>query len=81
MSICSVLENPQIYPSPTSVEGAGKDGLFLSSSPMMTRIHGYLERFASVNAPVLLLGESGVGKEVFARPGFIGSPHGAPAPP
>jgi transcriptional regulator with PAS, ATPase and Fis domain len=33
----------------------------------MARIHGHVERFASVNIPILLLGESGVGKEVYAR--------------
>jgi two-component system, NtrC family, response regulator AtoC len=67
MSISSALVNPQLYRSAESTEQVGKDGLFLTASPVMTRIHGYIERFAAVNIPVLLLGESGVGKEVFAR--------------
>jgi two-component system response regulator AtoC len=33
----------------------------------MTRIHEHLARIAAVNIPVLLLGESGVGKEFYAR--------------
>lgn len=67
MSISSALVNPQLFRTPESVDDNGKEGLFLSSSPVMTRIHSYIERYAAVNIPVLLLGESGVGKEVFAR--------------
>jgi len=46
---------------------AGKDGLFSAGTPVMTRIQEHLVQFAAVNIPVLLLGESGVGKEVYAR--------------
>lgn len=68
MSISLAMESPQFHSALPLPEAAGKDnGLFLPSSPVMTRIHGHLERFAAVNIPVLFLGESGVGKEVFAR--------------
>lgn len=67
MSICSAVENLQLNHYPVSGEVVQKDDHFVSTSPLMTRIHGYIERFAAVNVPVLLLGESGVGKEVFAR--------------
>lgn len=42
------------------------DGL-VAESPAMARIVTRLERLAPVDVPVLLLGESGVGKEVAAR--------------
>lgn len=49
------------------VEEEGNDFLFLPGSEAMARIHAHIERIAPVDIPVLLLGESGAGKEVFAR--------------
>ncbi len=43
------------------------DGFFSGTNPVMSRIHAQIERIAAVDVPVLLLGESGVGKEVAAR--------------
>ena len=44
------------------------DELFYSTtSPVMAKLHERMQRVAKVDAPVLLLGESGVGKEVLAR--------------
>jgi transcriptional regulator with PAS, ATPase and Fis domain len=43
------------------------DGLFLTQNPVMARIHEQLQRVSTFDITVLLLGESGVGKEVFAR--------------
>jgi two-component system, NtrC family, response regulator AtoC len=45
----------------------GESFLFPAASPAMARVRSYIERVASVNVPVLLLGESGVGKKVVAR--------------
>jgi two-component system response regulator AtoC len=45
---------------------AGADG-FVSASPSMQRIREIARQVADTDAPVLLLGESGVGKEVVAR--------------
>ena len=67
MSMSTTLGGPQLYHLSAGVEDAGNDGLFSSGNPRMTRIHEHLGRFAAVNIPDLFLGESGVGKEVYAR--------------
>lgn len=67
MSISGTIESPRVCGYTETGEVSGKDGLFLSNSRAMARIHEHIERFATVNVPVLLLGESGVGKEVYAR--------------
>ena len=72
MSTFTGLTNP---PSGTPLEvwtsqaGVPKDdGFFFSAaSPVMAKVQARIERLASVCVPVLLLGESGVGKEVVAR--------------
>jgi two-component system response regulator AtoC len=40
---------------------------FVAASPAMKKIRGQISQLAKVDIPVLLLGESGVGKEVLAR--------------
>lgn len=47
--------------------GVGDDLFYSTNSPVMAKLHERIERVAKVDAPVLLLGESGVGKEVLAR--------------
>lgn len=42
-------------------------GFFLAASPAMIQMHRKIIRLASVDYPVLILGESGVGKEIVAR--------------
>jgi len=42
-------------------------GFFLAASPAMIQMHKNIIRLASVDYPVLILGESGVGKEIVAR--------------
>jgi two-component system, NtrC family, response regulator AtoC len=41
--------------------------VFISSSPAMIRIREQIEKIANFNLPVLILGESGSGKEIIAR--------------
>lgn len=50
--------------------------MFSTCNPAMARIQEHLVRFAAVNIPVLFLGESGVGKEVYARQIHRLSPRG-----
>jgi two-component system response regulator AtoC len=44
-----------------------RDGVFLAADPHMLEIRELSQRVAATNAPVLIVGESGVGKEVLAR--------------
>lgn len=47
--------------------GVGDELFYSTTSLAMAKLHERIERVAKVDAPVLLLGESGVGKEVMAR--------------
>jgi two-component system response regulator AtoC len=53
-------------PSPPELEDV-PERLVIASSKPMQQIHALIERIADTDVPVLLLGESGVGKEVVAR--------------
>jgi DNA-binding NtrC family response regulator len=53
--------------SPYFVEELDNQSFFLAASPTMLQIHKNIRILASVDHPVLILGESGVGKEVVAR--------------
>jgi two-component system, NtrC family, response regulator AtoC len=44
-----------------------EDFVFADTNPLMARLYSRVARLAVVDVPVLLLGESGVGKEVIAR--------------
>jgi len=48
-------------------ENLNDGSVFISSSPAMIRIRGQIEKIANFNLPVLILGESGSGKEIIAR--------------
>jgi two-component system, NtrC family, response regulator AtoC len=50
-----------------SIEELEDDLCFIAASPPMRKIRAQVEQVASVNVPVLLLGESGSGKEVVAK--------------
>ncbi len=52
---------------PAVFENLDDDLFFLAASPVMKQIHAQIALIARVNVPVLLLGESGVGKEILAR--------------
>ena len=43
-----------------------KSGSFLGTSPALEKLLGYIDKAARTDASIMLLGESGVGKEVFA---------------
>ncbi|HLK08249.1 MAG TPA: sigma-54 dependent transcriptional regulator [Candidatus Angelobacter sp.] len=49
------------------VDDLDDDFFFLAASPAMKQIRAQAALIAKVNVPVLLLGESGVGKEILAR--------------
>ncbi len=49
------------------VENLGDELFFLAASPVMKQIRAQVALIAKVDVPVLLLGESGVGKEILAR--------------
>jgi DNA-binding NtrC family response regulator len=49
------------------VDDLDDDLFFLAASPVMKQIRAQAALIAKVNVPVLLLGESGVGKEILAR--------------
>jgi two-component system response regulator AtoC len=49
------------------VDDLDDDLFFLAASPVMKQIRAQVALIAKVNVPVLLLGESGVGKEILAR--------------
>jgi DNA-binding NtrC family response regulator len=52
---------------PELVDNLDEDFFFLAASPAMKQIRAQAALIAKVNVPVLLLGESGVGKEILAR--------------
>lgn len=49
------------------IESLENDLFFLAASPVMKQIRSQISLVAKVDVPVLLLGESGVGKEILAR--------------
>ncbi|HKT50686.1 MAG TPA: sigma-54 dependent transcriptional regulator [Candidatus Angelobacter sp.] len=53
--------------STPACEEIENDIFFVAASPIMQTIRSQIEQVARVDIPVLLLGESGVGKEVLAR--------------
>lgn len=66
----AILRNRKIqkvlHQKPTVVKKAKQDS-FIASSPALERIKAKALKVAPTNASVMLLGASGVGKEVFAR--------------
>jgi DNA-binding NtrC family response regulator len=68
------LMNRWLAPKATCSEADGSDCeaidgdiFFVATSPAMKKIRSQITQLAKVDIPVLLLGESGVGKEVLAR--------------
>lgn len=52
---------------PYHIEDIANNRYFLAASPAMLRIYANVRLLAEVDAPVLILGESGVGKDVIAN--------------
>ncbi|MFB3916881.1 MAG: sigma-54-dependent transcriptional regulator [Terriglobales bacterium] len=48
-------------------EQIDEDHFFIAASPAMRKLYVQAQQLAKINVPVLMLGESGVGKEVVAR--------------
>ena len=59
----------EVHRGPTQEQGQEQDDdvLMVGASPIMGKVRAYSARVARVHVPVLLVGESGVGKEVAAR--------------
>jgi len=57
---------PGVMPASREVEELPGGMFFVAGSPVMKKIRSRLEQVAPVEVPVLLLGESGVGKEIAA---------------
>ncbi len=59
---------PEIVPQPAGphIEELDNNRFFFASSPTMMKIYKNIRRLAPVDIPVLILGESGVGKEIAA---------------
>lgn len=51
----------------TRVQAAEGPSLMLGRSPKMMEVHGFIDRVAPTDATVLILGETGTGKELAAR--------------
>ena len=65
----ATADSPTVWvpsPGPGELPGRG-DGIVSLPSPQMARVMSVVRRVAPTSAPVLLLGETGVGKEVIAR--------------
>jgi two-component system, NtrC family, response regulator AtoC len=60
-------EASQLVKGTEMVDELDDDLFFLAASPAMKQIRAQVALIAKVNVPVLLLGESGVGKEIVSR--------------
>lgn len=76
--LLSLCDEPSMVPAPKAVrehlpnasfvlEELPGQSFFLAASPSMMRLYKEVRILASVDYPVLILGESGVGKEMVAR--------------
>jgi two-component system response regulator AtoC len=70
-AIKNCLTSPAVAPEEggfeSKVEDLSDDAFFVAASPAMLKIRAQASQVANINVPVLMLGESGVGKEVVAR--------------
>lgn len=58
---------PAVFSPGGTVESLDDELFFVAASPVMKQIRAQVSSIAKVDVPVLLLGESGVGKEIVAR--------------
>lgn len=66
-SLAKGTEANQLVKGAEMVDHLDDDLFFLAASPAMKQIRAQVALIAKVNVPVLLLGESGVGKEIVSR--------------
>jgi two-component system, NtrC family, response regulator AtoC len=57
----------KIAPASAGTEQISEDSFFIAATPVMRNLRAQIELLAKVNVPVLILGESGSGKEITAR--------------
>jgi two-component system response regulator AtoC len=62
----SAFSNKSANPAQYHLEDLDNNRFFLASSPVMMQIYREIRLLAPVDIPVLILGESGVGKEIVA---------------
>jgi two-component system response regulator AtoC len=65
--VTSAKPADQLVKGTEMVDDLDEDLFFLAASPVMKQIRAQVALIAKVNVPVLLLGESGVGKEIVSR--------------
>jgi two-component system response regulator AtoC len=66
-SIAAPTNDLQSEDSSFRRQTAPRDGFLIAADPRMLELRALAQRVATTNAPVLIMGESGVGKEVLAR--------------
>jgi DNA-binding NtrC family response regulator len=64
---CLAVDNEHGAPAAADQEELDDNQFFVAASPAMKRVRAQAAQVARINVPVLMLGESGVGKEVVAR--------------
>jgi two-component system, NtrC family, response regulator AtoC len=63
----NVSASAGVAPAVAELEELGNDLFFLAANPAMRNIRTHVKKVANVDVPVLILGESGSGKEIVAR--------------
>ena len=65
--ISATYQNPEADIASEDVEQLSDDAFFVGASPVMRKLRAQAELLAEANVPVLILGESGSGKDTVAR--------------
>jgi two-component system response regulator AtoC len=76
-SITRVLERNDLPNAPPSRVATSTAGAFVANSPRMLEIHALVGQIGWSEAPVLIQGETGSGKEMLARELHTNSPRGS----
>jgi two-component system, NtrC family, response regulator AtoC len=63
----SCIENVEMELASEDIEPIGEDAFFVGASPVMRKLRAQAELLAQASVPVLILGESGSGKDTAAR--------------
>ncbi len=65
--LSTAADNLEVDITSEDVEQVGDDLFFVGASPIMRKLRAQVELLAEIDAPVLILGESGSGKDTAAR--------------